>query len=85
MKLVFTKSFKRNYNDLPEVIQEKVDKQLKFLLEDLNSPSLQTKKMKVTKGIWEARVSDSYRFTFQIEEEYYLLRRVGTHNTLDNP
>jgi len=85
LKLVFTKSFKRDYNDLPERIQKKVDKQLEFLLEDLNYPSLQAKKMKGTEGIWEARVSKSYRFTFQIEDGYYLLRRVGTHDTLENP
>ncbi len=85
MKLVFTRSFKQDYNSLPKRIQEKVDKQLEFLLEDLNYPSLHAKKMKGTEGIWEARVSRSYRFTFQIEDGYYLLRRVGPHDTLDSP
>lgn len=85
MKLVFTKSFKRDYNSLPERIQEKVDKQLEFLLKDLNYPSLHAKKVQGTDDIWEARVSKSYRFTFQIEDGYYLLRRVGTHDTLNNP
>ena len=86
MKLVFTKSFKRDYNDLPEKIQDEIDKQLKFLLKGLNyPPPLQTKKMEGTKGIWEARISKSYRFTFQIEDSYHLLRRVGTHDTLNNP
>lgn len=85
LKLVFTKSFKRDYNALREIIQRKVDKQLEFLLKDLNYPSLNAKKIKGTKDIWEARGRKSYRFTFQIEDGYYLLRRVGAHDTLENP
>ena len=85
MKLVFTKSFKRDYQGLPDRIQSKVEKQLDFLLEDLNYPSLQAKKMEGEEGIWEARVDKNYRFTFQIEGDYYILRRVGTHDTLSNP
>ena len=85
MKLVFTKSFKGDYQDLPDEVRDRVDKQLKFLLEDLRYPSLGAKKMKGREDIWEARVSEAYRFTFQIEDEYYLLRRVGTHDILENP
>lgn len=85
MKLAFTSSFKKDYQSLPGEVQEKVDKQLKFLLKDRDYPSLQTKKMEGHPDIWEARVTKSYRFTFQIEEDVYLLRRVGTHDILDNP
>lgn len=85
MKLAFTKSFKNDYQSLPENVQQKVDKQLKFLIKDRNYPSLQVKKMQGHPNIWEARVSRSYRFTFQIEGDVYLLRRVGTHDILQNP
>ncbi|MGM0381782.1 MAG: type II toxin-antitoxin system RelE/ParE family toxin [bacterium] len=85
MKLAFTKSFKEDYQSLPENVQQKVDKQLKFLIKDRDYPSLQAKKMQGHPKIWEARVSRSYRFTFQIEGNVYLLRRVGTHDILQNP
>ncbi|MFB6356399.1 MAG: hypothetical protein ABEJ65_07780 [bacterium] len=85
MRLAFTRSFREDYQSLPDEIQNKVDKQLKFLLEDMNYPSLETKKMEGHPDIWEARVSQSHRFTFQIEDDLYLLRRVGTHDILKNP
>ena len=49
-------------------------------------PSLQVKKIKATKDIWEARVSLDYRMTFQIVSGYYILRNVGHHDpALKNP
>lgn len=85
MKLVFTKSFKKDYQNLPSTIQKRIDKQLEFLLEDFRYPSLSAKKIKGREEIWEARVTKGYHFTFQIEGDYYLLRRVGPHDILDNP
>ncbi len=35
--------------------------------------------------IWEAKVTKGYRFTFQIEEQTYLIRRVGPHDILRSP
>ena len=29
--------------------------------------------------IWEARITQGYRFTFQIRQDAYVLRRVGSH------
>lgn len=50
------------------------------LAEDPHHPSLQTKPIKGIKGIYEARVDNSYRMTCQrIEEDTLLLRVVGKH------
>jgi mRNA-degrading endonuclease YafQ of YafQ-DinJ toxin-antitoxin module len=38
--------------------------------------------MRGVEGIWEARVSISYRLTFQIIEDTVFLRRIGTHEIL---
>ena len=43
------------------------------------------KKMEEQKDIWELRVSASYRLTFQISGDTYILRRVGTHDVLKKP
>jgi mRNA interferase RelE/StbE len=85
MKLTFTKNFVREYRKLPQEVQKAVDKQLLLLMENPKHPSLNLKKMQDPRDIWECRVSYSYRFTFQIENDTYLLRKVGTHDTLKNP
>ena len=85
MKLLFTKIFVRDYRKLPPDIQETVDKQLDLLLSNQRHPSLNTKKMGDPRNIWEGRITASYRFTFQIKNDIYILRKVGTHDTLRNP
>lgn len=81
MRFLTTEHFSKCYKDLPIDIQAQVDKQLSLLLENPKHPSLRIKEMQGTKGeIFEGRVSKNYRFTFQIEKDAYILRRVGPHN-----
>ena len=85
MKIAFTKIFVRSYRKLPREIQKTVDKQLKMLLSNPKHPSLNLKKMNDPRKIWEGRVTASYRFTFHIQEDIYLMRQVGAHNILKQP
>ena len=85
MKLLFTKTFVRDYRKLPQEIQKAIEKQLDLLLANPKHPSLNIKKMQDPRDIWEGRVTESYRFTFQIEEDIYILRKVGTHDVLRKP
>jgi len=85
MKLHPTKTFAKNYRKLPEEIKKLTHKQLKLLLSNPQHPSLNIKKMQDPRNIWEARVSESYRFTFHIEDDTYILRKVGTHDILRRP
>jgi mRNA-degrading endonuclease RelE of RelBE toxin-antitoxin system len=85
MKLLFTKNFVRDYRKLPEDIQKTMDKQLELLLTNAKHPSLSLKKMHDPRNIWEGRVTLAYRFTFQIEGDIYVLRKVGTHDILKRP
>jgi len=85
MKLLFTKNFVREYRKLPQQIQKATDKQLELFLSNPQHPSLSIKKMQDPRNIWEGRVTESYRFTFQIEEGTYILRKVGTHDLLKKP
>ena len=82
MRLSFTKTFIKNYRKLPQRIQAATDKQLELLLSNPQHPSLNIKKMQDPREIWEGRVTESYRFTFQIQGDDYILRRVGTHDIL---
>lgn len=85
MKLHPTKTFAKNFRKLPEEIKKATHKQLKLLLSNPQHPSLNIKKMQDPRNIWEARVNESYRFTFQIEDDTYILRKVGTHDILRMP
>lgn len=83
MKLQFTEAFRACYRRLPKEIQRRVDKTLLLLKENPRHPSLHTKRMKGTHGIWEARVTLAYRITFAWLEDTAILRRVGTHDILN--
>ena len=85
MKLFPTENFKRQYKKLPPPIKDAVKKQLAFLLANPQHPSLNIKKMNDPRNIWEGRITYSYRFTFQVEGDLYILRTIGAHDTLKNP
>ena len=85
MQLLRTELFKKDFKRLPAEIQQRVGKALELLMSNPRHHSLQVKKMEGTSDLWELRVSDNYRITFQRVEEGVLLRRVGTHNVLRQP
>jgi mRNA interferase RelE/StbE len=85
MLLYRTARFKKDFKRLPNVSQVRVGNVLQRLVADTRHPSLRVKKMEGTPDIWEMRVSDNYRITFQFVEDGILLRRVGTHNMLRTP
>jgi len=80
-----TKRFVKDYADLPDELKERTKKALQSLLKDPRYPSLQIKKMEGSQNIWELRASDSYRITFQISGDTYILRRIGTHKVFNKP
>jgi mRNA interferase RelE/StbE len=65
--------------------REKVDKQLACLLSNPDHPSLNLHPVRGTRRIWEGYVDSHYRFTFEVEGEYYVLRKVEPHDILKNP
>ena len=81
LKLTRTKRFKKSVLELDQKTKEKLKKQLELLVSNPRHPSLQVKKIKATKSIFEARVNDSSRFTFEYgEKNEIILRVVGAHN-----
>ncbi len=85
MKLFFTHSFIRDYQALPEQLQKVVDGKLALLISNPRHPSLCLKKMQDPRQIWEGRITKGYRFTFQLEGDSCILRRLGTHDILKTP
>jgi len=74
-----TPRFDRDIAGAPPAIQRAFEKQLTFLLFDRRHPSLQVKKYDEARGLWQARVTLSWRFYFTIEGDTYVLRTLIPH------
>jgi len=85
MEIKASPKFAYDYKKLPPLLRKKTDERLKLLLENPQHPSLGFKKMKGFPDIWEARITKNYRFTFQIQGDFYVLRKIGTHDVLKRP
>jgi mRNA interferase RelE/StbE len=82
LKLTRAERFKRCVLDLDPRAREKLRKQLGILILNPRHPSLGVKKIRGTKSIFEARLDDHYRFTFEYgEKNEIILRVVGPHNS----
>jgi len=80
MKPVFSNRFVQQLKKSPRAVEEKFYKQLECLLTDIRYPSLRAKKFDETRGIWQARVNDHYRFYFQIEGNAYVFLNILPHS-----
>lgn len=80
MKILAYERFRRSYQQLPLIIQRKVDRQLTQLADNIRHPSLQVKPIKGIKGLWEARVDLHYRMSFELLGKTIYLRVVGHHD-----
>jgi mRNA interferase RelE/StbE len=79
MKLNYTPHFVRNYGKAPADIQRAFQKQALLLLENPKHPSLRTKKYDESAGIWQARVTRSWRFYFTIEGDTFRMLEIKAH------
>lgn len=88
MNLVYTARFAEAASRLPKEARAKLPKALKLLADDPRHPSLQSKKIHGTseREIYEARLDQAIRFTFQIEGDVLVLRNIDSHDAcLDRP
>jgi mRNA-degrading endonuclease YafQ of YafQ-DinJ toxin-antitoxin module len=82
----FLNSFQRDFQAIPTHIQKKFQRQLKTVITlGIRYPGLSVRKMSGQTEIWEARIDEHYRFTFQMVDEVMILRRVGTHEIYRKP
>ncbi len=82
MKIEWSETFTKEYHRLPLQWQKQFDEKFRLFLRDPRHPSLRIKKMQGTQGVWEARVSQSYRWTFGLIKSGVRLRHIGTHDIL---
>jgi mRNA-degrading endonuclease RelE of RelBE toxin-antitoxin system len=80
-KIILSNRFVTFYKNLPKAIQKKIKRQIKLLAENPRHPSLQTKPIQGTNGIYEARVDINYRMTYErLADDTLLLRVVAKHD-----
>ena len=79
MRPYFTPRFLRAYAEAPANIRKAFDQKLTFLLQNLRHPSLRAKKYDEAKNLWQARVTQDWRFYFTIEGDSYRLLEIKSH------
>jgi mRNA-degrading endonuclease RelE of RelBE toxin-antitoxin system len=80
VKIRLKETFKKDYRKLPATLQMLADSKIEMLSDNPRHPSLRVKKMEGHKNVWEASVTMKYRITFEIEQDAFLLRRIGEHD-----
>jgi len=80
MRPVYTRHFLRSYRKLPERAQKQFKKQLGYLKENPQHPSLRLEKVDRERGIWAIRVTRGYRAAFIMEGGLYIFLEIGEHN-----
>ena len=85
MQVLRPERFKKDFKRLPREIQDKLPTVLERFVSNRRHPALHVKKMEGVRDIWEMRVTETYRITFQFVAEGIFLRRVGTHDVLRQP
>lgn len=80
MRVRRLRQFERAYRRLSKEDQDRADKALSLLVKDVRYPGLRVKKIRGTVDIFEARVSDALRLTFQLEKDLLVLRVIGRHD-----
>lgn len=89
-----TRTFKKDYEKLPEDIKEIVREKFDLLQNNPSPPyhpSLRIKPMRGWDGIFEGHITSRYVFTFHKDtdpktgETVFVFRKIGGHDVYENP
>jgi mRNA interferase RelE/StbE len=86
LNVYFSDLFLESVNRLPVEVKKVLKKKLDLLADNSKHPSLRTKKIKGSEGIFEASIKMDIRMTWEFYEDGILLRNIARHDkTLGNP
>jgi mRNA interferase RelE/StbE len=86
LNIYFSDLFLESINRLPIKVKKALKKKLDLLADNPKHPSLRTKKIKGSEGIFETSINMDIRMTWEFYEDGILLRNIGKHDkTLGNP
>ena len=82
-KITYTKSFKKHYKKLSDIEKKQTKKKLSFFIDNPTHPSLRTKKIQGSEGLWESSVNMDIRIIWFYEDsEMIILLDIGHHDIL---
>lgn len=82
-KITYTKSFKKHYKKLSDIEKKQTKKKLSFFIANPTHPSLRTKKIQGSNGLWESSVNMDIRIIWFYEDsEMIILLDIGHHDIL---
>ena len=79
MKAYYHPKFKKALRNCPKEVQQKLFKQVNYLTDNIRHPSLRAKKYDKSRGTWQARVDQNFRFYFFIKKDSYILFDIRRH------
>lgn len=79
MEVRFTQRADKDYEGLSPRIRLALGKQLGYLLNNLQHPSLHAKKYDQAHDLWQGRVNRSWRFYFAIRGDEYVVLAIVPH------
>ena len=79
MKVVLSDRAIDSLKDAPHNVRRAFGKQLRFLADNLQHPSLHAKKYDEANDRWQARVNKDWRFYFTITEDTYRIEKIIPH------
>ena len=79
MRVVLSDRAIEALKDAPTKVRRAFNKQLRFLVTNLQHPSLHAKKYDESKDLWQARVNRDWRFYFTIVDDTYRIEDVIPH------
>ena len=86
MPIQLTNRFVRQYGQLPDSTQRKVDKALRLLDADFRYPGLRSHPIESAPWVFEAYVDVKYRMSFERHSDTFVMRNVDNHDEcLRNP
>jgi mRNA interferase RelE/StbE len=74
-----TDRFAKQLYEAPARVRKDFKKQLGFLLRDPRHKSLRAKKIDETRGIFQARVNQDWRFYYLVDGDTYILLSIIPH------
>jgi mRNA-degrading endonuclease RelE of RelBE toxin-antitoxin system len=79
MRIAYTETALAHLDATPEKIRKAFYKQAGFLIRNIRHPSLHAKKYDEASGIWQARITESWRFYFLIYGDQYTIVAIRKH------
>ncbi|MGA2185214.1 MAG: hypothetical protein ABSH47_19520 [Bryobacteraceae bacterium] len=79
MEIVLSDRAIEALTDAPPAVRRAFEKQLRFLVGNIQHPSLHAKKYDETRDLWQARVNKDWRFYFTITDDIYRIEDVIPH------